>query len=45
LRRKIDDGEHDAMFNTVRGVGFRLEAPTSTPATKGRRRATTTRRE
>jgi DNA-binding response OmpR family regulator len=45
LRRKIDDGEHDAMFNTVRGVGFRLEAPTATSVSKGRRRATTTRRE
>ncbi len=27
LRRKIDDGEADAVFNTVRGAGFLLEAP------------------
>jgi two-component system copper resistance phosphate regulon response regulator CusR len=30
LRRKIDDGEADVMFSTVRGVGFLLEAPVST---------------
>ena len=46
LRRKIDDGEHEAMFSTVRGVGFRLDAPASTPANaKGKRRTTTSRRE
>lgn len=27
LRRKIDDGEADAVFTTVRGIGFLLEAP------------------
>jgi len=27
LRRKIDDGEAEAVFTTVRGVGFLLEAP------------------
>ena len=44
LRRKIDDGEHEAMFVTVRGVGFRLEAPAA-EAPKTRRRATAPRRE
>jgi two-component system, OmpR family, response regulator len=45
LRRKIDDGEHEAMFSTVRGVGFRLDAPANTGGAKGRRRGVTTRRE
>ena len=45
LRRKIDEGERDAMFTTVRGVGFRLEVPPATPAAKGRRRATANKRE
>jgi two-component system copper resistance phosphate regulon response regulator CusR len=45
LRRKIDEGERDAMFTTVRGVGFRLEAPPATTAAKGRRRATANKRE
>jgi DNA-binding response OmpR family regulator len=27
LRRKIDDGEKVALFNTLRGTGFLLEAP------------------
>jgi DNA-binding response OmpR family regulator len=45
LRRKIDDGEHEAMFSTVRGVGFRLDAPATTGGTKGRRRGVTARRE
>jgi DNA-binding response OmpR family regulator len=45
LRRKIDDGEHEAMFSTVRGVGFRLDAPANTSGAKGRRRGVTTRRE
>jgi DNA-binding response OmpR family regulator len=27
LRRKIDEGEAVALFTTVRGVGFLLEAP------------------
>ena len=44
LRRKIDEGERDAMFATVRGVGFRLDAPPSTAA-KTRRRSTAPRRE
>lgn len=42
LRRKIDDGEHDAMFATVRGVGFRLDAPV--PA-KAKRRSAGARRD
>ncbi len=29
LRRKIDDGEAEPLFTTVRGVGFVLEAPVS----------------
>jgi two-component system copper resistance phosphate regulon response regulator CusR len=29
LRRKIDDGEKVALFTTVRGTGFVLEAPTA----------------
>jgi DNA-binding response OmpR family regulator len=41
LRKKIDEGEREAMFSTVRGVGFRLEAPTARP----RRKATAPRRE
>ncbi len=46
LRRKIDDGEHEAMFSTVRGVGFRLDPP-STPgaASRTRRRGAPSRRE
>ena len=45
LRRKIDEGERDAMFTTVRGVGFLLEAPPATAASKGRRRATANKRD
>jgi DNA-binding response OmpR family regulator len=46
LRRKIDEGERDAMFATVRGIGFRLEAPAAAAtAAKGRRRATASKRE
>ena len=46
LRRKIDDGEHDAMFATVRGVGFKLEMPaTQVAASKAKRRAPAPRRE
>ena len=45
LRRKIDEGERDAMFTTVRGVGFRLETPPAAAAAKGRRRATANKRE
>jgi two-component system copper resistance phosphate regulon response regulator CusR len=33
LRRKIDDGEKVALFTTVRGTGFMLDAP---PAAKSR---------
>jgi len=44
LRRKIDEGERDAMFATVRGVGFRLDVPTPT-ASKTRRRSAAPRRE
>lgn len=39
LRRKIDDGERDAMFATVRGVGFRLDAPAPAPVRQRRRPA------
>jgi DNA-binding response OmpR family regulator len=39
LRRKIDEGERDAMFATVRGVGFRLDAPSPAPARQRRRPA------
>ena len=27
LRRKIDDGEKVALFKTIRGTGFMLDAP------------------
>lgn len=37
LRRKIDDGEKVALFNTLRGTGFLLEAPESeSPKTAAR---------
>src|SRR5688572_27031862 len=45
LRRKIDEGERDAIFTTVRGVGFRLEAPATSGVAKGRRKATANKRE
>ncbi|HEX6944333.1 MAG TPA: response regulator transcription factor [Gemmatimonadaceae bacterium] len=45
LRKKVDEGEREAMFSTVRGVGFRLEAPATAAAGKTRRRATAPRRE
>jgi two-component system copper resistance phosphate regulon response regulator CusR len=32
LRRKIDDGEPAALFTTLRGSGFMLEAPAPPPA-------------
>jgi len=32
LRRKIDEGENVALFNTLRGTGFLLEAPESESA-------------
>ena len=42
LRRKIDEGEKVALFTTVRGAGFMLEAPASAvgPRMKGARRPT-----
>lgn len=45
LRKKIDEGERDAMFATVRGVGFRLEAPPAAAQSRTRRRTTAPRRE
>ena len=45
LRKKLDEGERDAMFSTVRGIGFRLEAPATAAPGKSRRRATAPRRE
>ena len=37
LRRKIDEGEKVALFNTLRGTGFLLEAPDAeTPKTPAR---------
>jgi DNA-binding response OmpR family regulator len=45
LRRKLDEGERDVMFHTVRGVGFRLEAPATPAAAKGRRKAAASKRE
>ncbi len=39
LRRKIDEGESDALLTTVRGVGFMLDAPPAAPARRvGQRR-------
>ncbi len=38
LRRKIDEGEEEALFTTVRGVGFLLEAPPSPTPGRPRRR-------
>ena len=32
LRRKIDEGEAVPLFTTVRGIGFLLDVPSSTPA-------------
>jgi DNA-binding response OmpR family regulator len=43
LRRKIDDGEKVALFNTLRGTGFLLEAPDAESAktmTRASRRKT-----
>ncbi len=39
LRRKIDDGEDIALFHTVRGTGFLLDAPTPTVNKTGATRA------
>ncbi len=44
LRKKIDEGERDAMFATVRGVGFRLDAPAAAPS-RARRKTAAPRRE
>ena len=41
LRRKIDEGEADAIFTTVRGSGFILEAPDGGKRTTSRRVART----
>jgi DNA-binding response OmpR family regulator len=38
LRRKIDEGEKVALFTTIRGSGFMLEAPGgSRPTVQGER--------
>jgi DNA-binding response OmpR family regulator len=45
LRRKIDDGEKIALFKTIRGTGFMLDAPSplperrTTPISLGRARS------
>jgi DNA-binding response OmpR family regulator len=39
LRRKIDDGEADKLFITLRGSGFVLEAPNATRAPIAHKRA------
>ena len=45
LRRKIDEDEREpALFKTVRGAGFMLEAPAAAPARSGRQRAVRGRR-
>ncbi len=38
LRRKIDEGERVPLFSTVRGLGFVLEVPKSTPSPASRQR-------
>ena len=46
LRRKIDEGERVPLFSTVRGLGFVLEVPKSTPSPASRqRKKATPRRE
>lgn len=37
VRRKLDADEDVPLFNTIRGVGFMLEAPTAQLASKRRR--------
>jgi DNA-binding response OmpR family regulator len=37
LRRKIDEGEEVALFTTIRGSGFMLEAPAPPKAPRGER--------
>ena len=44
LRRKIDDGEKIALFTTVRGIGFMLEAPELAKAASRRGRGSPARR-
>lgn len=44
LRRKIDDGEKVALFTTVRGAGFMLEAPASSAAPRMKTARRPTRR-
>jgi len=46
LRRKVDEGEKVALFNTLRGTGYMLEAPAPAPASSARRpsRKSTTRK-
>ena len=39
LRRKVDEGERVALFSTIRGIGFVLEVPRSTPPARQRKRA------
>ncbi len=39
LRRKIDEGERDQLFTTLRGVGFMLEAPRAPAPARPRKRA------
>ena len=43
LRRKIDDGESVALFTTVRGSGFMLEAPPDAKPSSQRERPKATR--
>lgn len=44
LRRKIDDGEAQPLFTTLRGTGFVLEAPESADKGAGASRARVTRK-
>ena len=45
LRRKIDEGEHVPLFSTVRGVGFVLEVPKSSPPPAARKKRAAPRKE
>ena len=44
LRRKIDDGEQVALFKTIRGTGFMLDAPARLDERRRSRRAAPDRR-
>jgi DNA-binding response OmpR family regulator len=44
LRRKIDDGEHVALFTTLRGTGYMLDAPPAPEPAATRRAAVGTQR-